>query len=188
MTTILPRSFFPINEFVKKVLPDTALMRDWWARVYNEEISNSACHVLIAKDKATQAVVGVLPMRMIGAENVAGGFWQKHTWTVDHGSEWGPPIECQSYYEKQIMGNEEHLLIELLAVDYDYRSVGIGKALVKQACQIADDSNRSIFVQSGSAKGFYLGLDNSFHVEAEPDWDGYKPCLMSRKPIRKQSS
>jgi GNAT superfamily N-acetyltransferase len=186
LTTILARSFFPVNAYVKAALPDTSLMREWWREVYREEISSSACHPLIACDPSNDedSVVGVVCLRLINpGEDAVGGFWARHPWTPDHNqAKWGPPVACMMHYEQKLMhdGGLPYYLLELLAVDHDYKGQGIGMRLVLSACDIADHGGRPVFLQSGSARDFYLRLNRGFRVEAEPDWNGYRACLLVR--------
>lgn len=186
LTTILARSFFPINAYVKAALPDTSLMREWWRKVYREEISSSACHPLIACDASNSedSVVGVACLRLIDpSQDAVGGFWDRHPWTPDHDqTRWGPPVACMMHYEQKLMHDVgmPYYLLELLAVDHAYKGQSIGRRLVLAACDIADHGGLAIFLQSGSARDFYLRLNRGFKVQAEPDWNGYRACVLVR--------
>ncbi|KAF2157089.1 hypothetical protein K461DRAFT_218633 [Myriangium duriaei CBS 260.36] len=187
LTTLLPRSFFPTNPTVKRALPDTPLMRQWWALVYNEEISNPACHLYVAVSSSsssassTDGVIGMASLRLHSPGDTYGGFWTQHAWTADHGEEvWRPAIDCMVEYERRLMGERRHGLLEMVAVDDKWKGKGVGRMLVGKMCEVADAERVEIFLQSGGARGYYLKLGMGFGIEAEPEWEGYRACLLTR--------
>lgn len=172
LTTILARSFHPVNPYVAQALPDTPAMRDWWKRIYSEAIESSTCRVLVARRESEpdMSVVGVLPLRLISAKEDCGGFWTSplHPWTTDHDeSIWQPSISLMTEQEKEVMKGRKHFLLELLAVDHAYKHQGIGSRLLTKACDIADQTGCPIFLQAHSkAAGFYKRLDFEAVAEA----------------------
>lgn len=181
LKTILARSFFPVNDIVREALPDNAEMRDWWGEVYAEEVDNPKCRLLIAVDLSTSAVVGVLCLRHIEAGDAFGGFWTKHPWTESHSKPlWKPSVDCMVAYEESVMRGRPHYLLELMAVDHEYKSRAIGRRLVQEACKMADEARLPIFLQSGGAKDYYMRLNMWFRPQAEPEWEGYKACILVR--------
>lgn len=68
-------------------------------------------------------------------------------------------------YENQLCKVRRHHLLEMLAFDHAYKSQGIGKDLVRSTCEIADKARLPTFLQSGSAKYYYLRLGMGFRVE-----------------------
>ncbi|KAK4504272.1 hypothetical protein PRZ48_005188 [Zasmidium cellare] len=182
LKTILARSFFPVNDVVKKALPDNSEMRDWWGQVYSEEIDNPSCHPIIAVNTEDGTVIGVVCLRRMDGSEPMGGFWSKHPWTDSHSRAlWQGPVDCMVAWEEKLMkGQPQYYLLELLAVDHAYKGQGVGDRLVRRACEVADKERLSIFLQSGSAKNYYLKLGLGFRIEVEPEWDGYKACIIVR--------
>ena len=129
-----------------------------------------------------------------------GGFWLLHPWTQDHNvAKWRSIIECAAHWEEVMMqqmrsspSNFPHppspsyqvpspwstaspafapyAHIELLGVQQEWQGRGIGKALVRRACDIADEEGLRIYTQSGGAWEFFEGVDGFETVEEE--WGG----------------
>ena len=53
------------------------------------------------------------------------------------------------------MGDKAPFLIELMGVDSDYKSLGIGRRLVGWACEIADERDAAVYLQTTAAKDYY---------------------------------
>lgn len=119
----------------------------------------------------------------------AAGRWRKTGWGVlDQASLDRQPQQralaaiyrLHGHIRSESHARRDPLLLELLAVDQTYNDQGVGKRLVRRACEVADEARLPMILQSGSAKDYYLRLGMGFGVEAEPDWDGYNACIIVR--------
>lgn len=190
LATILPRAFHPVNPYIKKTLPDTPSVREWWSRLFISAIGDPSCNVLIALDPATGKDIGVLNLRLFRPEERGCGFW------TDDAFEFSPDINrdmCQAmvdsmieYREKLMMGRP-HFLIELFGVEQRWKGMAVGTKLLKRVCEIADEKGHDVFVQAnGSAKGFYER--QGFKSEAEVVMPGeakYMEYMLVRRYPRK---
>jgi GNAT superfamily N-acetyltransferase len=160
--TIFARSFHPVNSFMRLALPDTLLVQQWWQDVFSKEIEDPDCHPLIAistaQDSSNEPVIGILTLRLIQPNAPGAGFWSSSPWTSDHDQEKCNAVaESMSTYREKIMQDRgKHYLIELLAADHGWKGTGVGKALLLEACRLADAENASVFVEANAdAKSFY---------------------------------
>lgn len=159
MTTILARSFHPVNPFITKVYPDTTLMRDWFATLYNDEINNSGIsYPLVAIDTTTNSVVAILALRQMRADERGSGMWTNRSLCEDHQAEMHKDM-CNSMtsHRERLMLGRPHFLIQLFGVDHAYKGQSLGKRLLLRAFDFADQAGLEIFVQANaSARGIYL--------------------------------
>lgn len=186
LTTILPRSFHPVNPYIKKTLPDTPSVREWWSRLFLNEIEDPACNVLIALDPATGKDIGILNLRLLGPEERGVGLWTDPTFELS------PDIDREmlqamvdsmiEWREKLMMG-KPNFLIELFGAEHGWKGKGVGTKLLRRAVEIADQRGYDVFVQAnGSAKGFYERV--GFKCEAEVVMPGeakYSEFMMVRR-------
>jgi len=159
MTTILARSFHPVNPFITKVYPDTPLMRKWFATLYNDEINNSGIsYPLVAIDTTTNSVVGILALRLMGANERGSGMWTNRSLCEDHQAEMHKDMcDSMTSHRERLMLGRPHFLIQLFGVDHAYKGRQLGKRLLHRAFEIADQAGFEIFVQANaSARGIYL--------------------------------
>ena len=84
LSTIFARSFHPVNPFMRRVLPDTAQMRQWWSQIFTVEVQDPACKVLTVLDPDTGIAIGVLLLRLLGAYDRGSGVWTMYDVTDDH--------------------------------------------------------------------------------------------------------
>ena len=162
LTTIVPRSFHPVNPYIKKALPDTAAMRQWWSKIFIDAISDPKCKVMTAIDPKNSNVIGVLNLRLMGAQDKGSGLWM-YDLTDDHDKIAYPPmIAGMTEHRERTMLGTAHFLIELFGVDDAYKGRQIGRKLLTRACEIADEAGYEIFVQANAnARAFYgkLGFE-----------------------------
>lgn len=160
LSTIVARSFHPVNPYIKNTFPDTALMRQWWTKVFSDEIDSLSCKVLTAVDSDDGTAIGVLCLRLLGAEDRGSGLWTMYDLTADHDEvAYQPMIAGMSEHRERTMLGKPHFLIELFGVDDAYKGRQTGKKLLSRACQIADEARHETFVQANaSARGFYCKL------------------------------
>ncbi|KAK4546798.1 hypothetical protein LTR36_001530 [Oleoguttula mirabilis] len=160
LSTIVSRSFHPVNPYIKKVFPDTARMRQWWAQIFTDEIHDSSCKVLTAIDPNDGAAIGALTLRLLGAEDRGSGLWTMYDLTEDHDTmAYQPMVAGMTEHRERTMLGTPHFLIELFGVDDAYKGRQIGKKLLMRACQIADQAGYDTFVQANaSARAFYCKL------------------------------
>jgi ribosomal protein S18 acetylase RimI-like enzyme len=184
LTTILPRSFHPVNAYQRVAQPDTPKIREWWRRVFEDEIKDDNCHPIVAIDPTTDKDVGVLTLRRFEPEGKGSGFWSMYPLTDDHNK-----AMCDAFifkmteWREKLMGGRSHYLIELFGTDHAYKGCGVGSKMLKKACDIADETGDDIFVQANaSAIGFYEKF--GFKSEGEvlmPGEDEYLETFMVRR-------
>lgn len=163
LATLVPRAFHKSNAYFRQTLPDTPLLRQWWANLLRDAINDPVYHVLtIIDEKAAQGTrlaIGLLLLRRIDAEGNGENVFIRHPATADHdqpkyaamlnGSKEGGP------YEKNMRGRD-HFSLDLFGVDDVYQGTGLGKRLLEHACAIADAEGVDVFVQANVfAKSFY---------------------------------
>jgi len=160
LTTIVPRSFHPVNPYIKMVLPDTAGMRQWWTKAFVDELLDPNCKVLTAIDHNNGSAIGILTLRLMGAQDRGSGLWTMYDLTEDHDkSAYQPMIAGMTEHRERTMLGTPHFLIELFGVDDAYKGRRIGKQLLSRACEIADKAGYETFVQANaSARAFYCKL------------------------------
>lgn len=184
LTTIVARSFHPVNPYIKKTLPDTPGVRQWWSQIFSEESNDPSCHLLTAIDTSTDKDIGVLTLRLLGPDDRGVGFWTIYDWPPDFEHDMCKAmIDSMLENREKLMMGRPHYLIELFGAEQQWKGYGVGKKLLSRACEIADANEHDIFVQAnGSAKGFYEQL--GFRCEGEATMPGerkYMEYMMVRR-------
>lgn len=172
LSTIVPRSFHPVNPYIKKCFPDTPSLRAWWSRIFFDETKDPNCHVLTCIDPDTGTAIGILTLRLIGPDEKGSGFWSMYDVTPDHDENaYRPMIDGMSEHRERLMLGKAHLLIELFGVDDGYKGQRVGQKLLARACEIGDEAGQDIFVQANaSARGFYC--KQGYEVKAQVSMPG----------------
>jgi ribosomal protein S18 acetylase RimI-like enzyme len=178
LTTIVPRAFHKTNAFHRAAVPDTPLVREWYARIFADEIEDPACHVLTViddsdggnpKDSSEQPLaLGILLLRLMDpSDKQSSGIWTKYTITPDHDRErYEAMVAPMGGMRAEIMGDREHFLLELFGVDDEAKGMGLGRKLLQRACEISDQQGTDIFVEGNMfAVEFYRKF--GFEVERE---------------------
>jgi ribosomal protein S18 acetylase RimI-like enzyme len=157
LTTVVPRAFHKTNAFHRAAVPDTPLVREWYARVFADEIEDPACHVLTVIDDVSQMdsreehplALGILLLRLMDpSEKEGSGIWTKHAITPDHDREmYEAMVVPMGALRAEIMGGREHFLLELFGVDDEAKGMGLGRKLLQRACEISDEAGVDIFVE-----------------------------------------
>ena len=162
LTTVVPRAFHKTNAFHRAAVPDTQVVREWYARIYADEIKDPACHVLtvIDDDDASKQetkssseerhprALGVLLLRLMDPKDKSSGIWTKHAITPDHDREkYEAMVVPMGEMRAEIMGDREHFLLELFGVDDEAKGTGLGRKLLQRACEISDQKGVDIFVE-----------------------------------------
>jgi len=130
-------------------------MREWWASVFEIEIRDSECQLLIARthhngQNASQ-VAGALSIRRMTALQRGAGLWSMFPFTEDHGLENLLPVSsAMTNHRERMMLGRTHYLLEVFGVCQKAKGVGLGRLLLEAACQIADAEGLDIFVQSNA--------------------------------------
>lgn len=157
LSTIVARSFHPVNSYIKKVFPDTAPMRKWWSDIFESLTQNPSSKVLTALDPGNGNAIGVLVLSFLGPDDKGSGLWTGSALTDDHDSAgYWPMIQGMTEHRERVMSGKSHFLVELFGVDDAYKGRQIGKKLLSRACAIADEAGYATFVQANaSAKAFY---------------------------------
>ncbi|KAI1310173.1 acyl-CoA N-acyltransferase [Xylaria venustula] len=182
LATLVPRSFFPANNLMQKLFPDTPTMRAWWRGVFEEYIRNPEFHLPVAIDTATRAVVGAITLRGVQRGEPLGGFMAQHPTTQDHPEElWQKAIEGFIEDEKLHVGDRDRFLIEVMGVDQTCQGKGIGKRLVTMVCEIADSKGYPIFLETSQAREFYTKQGKGFDVVPQAG----KGAVLLRQPAHR---
>jgi len=156
MTTMVPRAFGP-DDFLPQIIPDTPLVQQWWTTTYENALQDPASRVLVAVNSIGQTV-GILTLHYLGPESPAsasGGVTLTVPLTPDHSPVLAKAFQGMKQERKELMGGSPHYLIELVGVDDGYKSFGIGRGLTERACEIADESDAGIFLQTSAARDYY---------------------------------
>jgi ribosomal protein S18 acetylase RimI-like enzyme len=161
LTTIVPRAFHKTNAFHRSAVPDTPLVREWYARIFADEIEDPACHVLTVIDNGSHGyqkesgsekqprALGILLLRLMDPnDKQSSGIWTRHAITPDHDKDkYEAMVEPMGGMRAEIMGDREHFLLELFGVDDEAKGMGLGKKLLQRACEISDQKSVDIFVE-----------------------------------------
>jgi ribosomal protein S18 acetylase RimI-like enzyme len=199
LTTIVPRSFHKTNAFDRSAVPDTPLVREWYARIFADEIQDPACHVLTVIDddddgnpkessEKQPRALGILLLRLMEpSDKQSSGIWTKYPITPDHDREkYEAMVEPMGGMRAAIMGDRQHFLLELFGVDDEVKSMGLGKELLQRACEISDQKGADIFVKGNMfAVEFYRKF--GFEVVKEivlPGEDEYGEAMLVRSALR----
>ncbi|KAI7182834.1 hypothetical protein KC343_g5114 [Hortaea werneckii] len=185
LQTIVPRAFHPTNPYIRKVFPDTPLIRQWWRSNFAKQLANPACAVLVVVDPCSETTVkGLLTLKRMEASEHGSGSWTANALTPDHDQEaFRPMIDGMTAHRERIMLGTRHYMIELFGVEHGAKGQGIGGRLLRRACEIADQSRLPTFVQSNM---FAWELYARFGFEERgsedmPGDEGYREIMMVRE-------
>ncbi|KAI7283383.1 hypothetical protein KC345_g3017 [Hortaea werneckii] len=185
LQTIVPRAFHPTNPYIRKVFPDTPLIRQWWRINFAQQIANPACKVLVVVDPSDETTIrGLLTMKQMEPAEHGSGSWTANALTPDHDQvAFRPMIDGMTAHRERIMFGTRHFMIELFGVEHGAKGTGIGGKLLRRACEIADQSRLPMFVQSNM---FAWELYARFGFEERgredmPGDEGYREIMMVRR-------
>lgn len=172
LTTILARSFHPTNAYIRATLPDTPAVREWWRSIFENCLSDLRWHVLVATTTTLSGgtdgeAIGVLVLRLMQPHERGSGSWSLFPRTADHHAEkYESMIDAMSKHRESIMrvghesGARAHYLVELFGVDHNWKGKGVGAALLRRACKVADARGGEVQA-NGSARAFYENVAGS---------------------------
>lgn len=155
MTTLLPRAYAPDAPLLQ-MIPDSPSIREWWKKTYQHALNDAHSHILIATDEPK--VIGILTMHHAAPElpsSITKSVISAIPLTSEHSPLLTSALEDLLQERKKLMSEDPHYLIELVGVDDEYQGLGIGRRLVERACEIADDGNEAIYLQTSAAREFY---------------------------------
>lgn len=195
LTTVVPRAFHKNNAFHRAAVPDTPLVREWYARVFADEIQDPSCHVLTVIDNDSQndsseeqpLALGILLLRLMDpSDKTSSGIWTKHAITPDHDREkYEAMVVPMGAIRAEIMGRNAHFLLELFGVDDEAKGMGLGRKLLQRACEISDEVGVDIFVEGNMfAVEFYRKF--GFEVVKEivlPGEEMYGEAMLVRSAV-----
>ncbi|KAF2774284.1 hypothetical protein EJ03DRAFT_3964 [Teratosphaeria nubilosa] len=195
LSTILARSFHPVNPYIKETIPDTPATRTWWKAVFKNSIEYPKSHVLIAVDTTSASTprkaLGILMFRLMAFDEPGRGLWASVPPTSDHHGEKYNNILGALDARERIMrtaqtGARPHSVIELFGVDHEYKGQGLGGMLLRRACEVADDAGYETFVQANaSAVAMYCHV-GGFEVRERVVLEGGYEEGMLVRPVRAQ--
>ena len=103
LSTIVPRSFHPTNPYIRKLFPDTPLLRQWWTDIWTSKLQTPATsHVLTVEetpnpnpnpndkkeDTTTTTTnpksLGILSMQLFTPSQTGAGLYTAFAPTTDH--------------------------------------------------------------------------------------------------------
>ena len=184
LSTILFRSFHPVNPYQRKAQPNTPKVQDWYRRMFEDEIHNKSCHPIVAIDSTTDKDVGALTLRRMEPGEKGAGFWTIYHLTDDHSKDMCKAfIDVMVEWREKLMGDRQHYLLEFFGTDHAFKGRGIGSKLLKRACEIADETGGDIFVQANRGA---IGLYEKFRFSNEgelvmPGEEKYLETFMVRR-------
>jgi len=186
LSTIVARSFHPVNPYIKKALPDTEQLRAWWTRIFTDEINDPDANLLTAIDPENDVAVGILSMRRMAPETKGAGAWSMYDVTPDHDEQsYAAMINSMGVCRERLMLGRRHIIVQLFGVDDAYKGRRIGQMLLDRACELGDAAGLDMFVQAnGNAAPFYC--KQGFQIEDEvvmPDGK-YVECMLVRRMKR----
>ena len=183
LSTILPRSFHPVNSYQRTAQPDTPKIREWYRRMFEDEINDQSCHPIVAIDPTTNKDVGVLTLRRMEPGEKGAGFWTMSPLTDDHNKDICHAfIDVMAEWRERLMGDRRHYHIELFGTEHEYKGKGVGSKMLKRACEIADKAGEDVFVHANaSGVGFYekFGFTNEGEL-VMPGEEKYMETFMVR--------
>lgn len=122
------------------------------------------------------------------------GSWSLFPRTGDHDAvKFDAMVDAMSRHREAIMrvgdesGARVHYFVELLGVDHSWKGKGVGAALLRRACEVADAEGLEVFVQAnGSARAFYekVGGFGVVAREVMPGGNGYEEFMLVRPAKR----
>lgn len=162
LSTIVPRAFHSSNEYFRRTLPDTPLLKQWWSDLLLDAIQDPNYHVLtiiegVNVPQAREAI-GILLLRRIEADGGGENVFHRHPPTADHDrARYAAMLAgTKGGLREKVMGGRSHFSLDLFGVDDRYQGTGLGKSLLLKACEIADGASRDVFVQANVyARAFY---------------------------------
>jgi GNAT superfamily N-acetyltransferase len=107
---------------------------------------------------STNKSLGILSLQLFTPSTRGAGLYTTFPPTPHH--------DAQAYHDvasslatarETLMAGTAHFVIELFGVDHEFKGLGLGKALLLRACEVADEAGLPIFVMgNASAKGMYV--------------------------------
>ncbi|KXS97771.1 hypothetical protein AC579_8823 [Pseudocercospora musae] len=188
-STMMPRAFHANNDYVRQCFPDTPLVGSWWAKIFLDEVASEDCRVLVAvdeNDSPSTKVLGILCMRLLGADDVSAGCYSLYPFTPDHNLDMFKPAMHAMIdgWRKVFSGTgKKHWLIELFGVDHEFKGMGLGRRLLEKCFEIADQRREDVFVEANaSAAGIYvkMGFESQGTVVMPGDMR-YEECMLVRR-------
>ncbi|KYG47047.1 hypothetical protein M433DRAFT_3186 [Acidomyces richmondensis BFW] len=94
LSTMVARSFHPVNPYIKSVFPDTPLIRQWFSSAFADEMNKPAiCRVLKAfGSNNTSKTIGILCLRLMEREERSSRLYSLNNTTEDHNREAYDPM------------------------------------------------------------------------------------------------
>lgn len=157
LSTIVARSFHPVNAYIRSVWPDTAAIRQYWINLFRKEIDSPNAHTLVLVEEKTNDVLGVLALRLMAEDERGSGMWREDETAADMNvNAYIHMVDAMTTCREQCMLGQSHFLIQLFGVDHKAKGLGLGKMLLTRACDIAAEEGHETFVQANVyAKDFY---------------------------------
>ncbi|KAK4554961.1 hypothetical protein LTR86_008109 [Recurvomyces mirabilis] len=173
MSTMVPRSY-SADAFLPQIIPDTPKTRQWWVETYRHALSDPAARLLLAID--CEKTVGIFILHYLGPESPSSSssaITSTVPLTEDHSPILAEALKDLKAERQELMGGEPHFLVELVGVDAAYQSRGIGKELTRRACEVADQRDAAIYLQTSAAKDYYVSkVDLGFEALGNGDESG----------------
>jgi ribosomal protein S18 acetylase RimI-like enzyme len=205
LETIFPRSFHPVNPYLKATLPATSKVTKWWRQMFSHCIRQEDYRVLLATAKSAKAgrtakddedVAGILLLHHIIPGTTSESCWTLYAATVDHDTaKYTDMVRANGQLKRQTGYDDEtrrepYFEVELFGADHDWKGMGIGTALLGRACGIADEAGLETFVEANwTAVAFYerLGFKEKgrMRLPTGEREDEYWECLLVR-PVKER--
>ncbi|PSN68862.1 hypothetical protein BS50DRAFT_521010 [Corynespora cassiicola Philippines] len=186
MTTIVPRAYAR-DATLLRLIPHTGIITHWWNKTYHHALEDPASRLLVAVSGSK--VVGVFTMHFRGPDSppqTSAGIMSAIPLTQDHSLILVGALKELARERRELMGDEPHYLVELVGVDDGYKGLGIGRRLTEWACEIADEQDAAMYLQTTAAQNFYtqkVGLGFELSKDSHDD-DAGGTVVRQRKSKR----
>lgn len=187
LSTIVPRSFHPTNAYIRTLFPDTPLLQKWWTEIFTSKILQpepKISHLLTitqsntpttiksnyetepepknqtSNETSTPPTLGILSLQFFPPSTPGAGLYTTFPPTCDHDSaSYDAVATSLASAREELMSDRAHFCVELFGVDHALQGRGLGKLLLRRACEIADEVGVEVFVMANeSASGVYVGV------------------------------
>jgi hypothetical protein len=150
LTTTVPEAFHKTNAFHSAAVPDTPLVRGWLARIYADEIKDSNCHVLAVidddPDNQKRQQQRTSPRSRNPTPPPHGSRRQNQFRHLDQTRHHAGPrkgeVRGHGCADGGFAGGGRSWAIvscsSLFGVDDEAKGMGLGRKLLKRACEISD--------------------------------------------------
>jgi len=110
LQSIFARAFYPVSPYMKKAIPDTPQVAEWWGTVHKIAIKDPGIRLLKVVDSALDdEIIALCRWRVPGMFGKDAGLWLEVPLTSDHDEELCLAfIKPMGEQRKELMGDRPH--------------------------------------------------------------------------------